>query len=61
MIRTTARGAVALAGDGRLVYTAGYGEANLDYGIPNGPGIVYSSGSVSKQFTSRLPRVLRQN
>ncbi len=38
--------------DGRLVQATGYGAANLDHGIPNGPATVFRSGSVSKQFTA---------
>lgn len=38
--------------DGRVTYRRGYGMANLDYGIPNGPDIVYYVGSDSKQFTA---------
>ena len=38
--------------DGRLIGSGGYGMANLDHGIPNGPATVFRSGSVSKQFTA---------
>ena len=38
--------------DGRLIHAAGYGTANLDHGIPNGPATVFRTGSVSKQFTA---------
>ncbi len=38
--------------DGRLIHAAGYGSANLEYGIPNGPGTIYRIASVSKQFTA---------
>ena len=38
--------------DGRLIHAAGYGAANLDYGIPNGPATIYRIASVSKQFTA---------
>jgi CubicO group peptidase (beta-lactamase class C family) len=38
--------------DGGLVYQRGYGSANLDYGIPNSPQMVYYVGSLSKQFTA---------
>lgn len=44
--------AVGVIRDGRLVYERGYGMANLDYDIPNGPRMVYYVGSVSKQFTA---------
>ena len=38
--------------DGRLVHATGYGAANLDHGIANGPETVFRVGSVSKQFTA---------
>jgi len=38
--------------DGRLVHATGYGTANLDHGIPNGPATIFRTGSVSKQFTA---------
>ena len=44
--------AVGVIQDGRLVGSGGYGMANLDHGIPNGPATVFRSGSVSKQFTA---------
>ncbi|MXW17189.1 MAG: serine hydrolase, partial [Gemmatimonadetes bacterium] len=44
--------AVGVIQDGRLIGSGGYGMANLDHGIPNGPATVFRSGSVSKQFTA---------
>lgn len=44
--------ALGVVRDGTLVYRRGYGMANLDYGIPNSPRMVYYVGSVSKQFTA---------
>jgi CubicO group peptidase (beta-lactamase class C family) len=44
--------AVGVIQNGRFVYQQGYGMANLDYGIANGPEMVYYVGSVSKQFTA---------
>ncbi|HSJ23608.1 MAG TPA: serine hydrolase domain-containing protein [Longimicrobiales bacterium] len=44
--------------DGRVVHSRGYGSANLDYRIPNGPEIVYYVGSVSKQFTAAAVALL---
>src|SRR5262245_27988878 len=44
--------AVGIIKDGKLIYTRGYGMANLEHNIPNGPQIVYDIGSVSKQFTA---------
>lgn len=44
--------ALGVVRDGRFIYQRGYGMANLDYDIPNTPGLVYYVGSVSKQFTA---------
>lgn len=35
---------------GELIFSKGYGLANLAYGLPNDPAKVYNIGSVSKQF-----------
>lgn len=35
---------------GELVFSKGYGLANLSYSIPNDPKMIYNLGSVSKQF-----------
>lgn len=43
---------VGVVRDGKLVYGRGYGMADLDHDIPNGHGMVYYVGSVSKQFTA---------
>ena len=44
--------ALGVVKNGQFVYQKGYGSANLDYGLPNGPEMVYYVGSVSKQFTA---------
>lgn len=41
---------VGIVQNGELIYSKGYGMANLSYGIPNDPKMVYNIGSVSKQF-----------
>ncbi len=35
-----------------LIFSKGYGMANLEYSIPNTPGTIYHMASVSKQFTA---------
>lgn len=52
--------ALGVIQDGRLVLQRGYGSANLDYQIPNGPDIVYYLGSVSKQFTAATIALLAE-
>lgn len=41
---------VGIVQNGELIFSKGYGMANLSYGIPNDPKMVYNIGSVSKQF-----------
>ncbi len=44
--------ALGVIRDGQLVYARGYGMANLEHGVPNGPKLVYDIGSTSKQFAA---------
>ncbi len=50
--------ALAVARDGDLVYTRGYGYANLDYDIPNTPQTVFDVASVTKQFVAAIANML---
>lgn len=43
---------VAVVQNGKIVFKKGYGMANLEYGIPNSPSIIFHIASVSKQFTA---------
>jgi CubicO group peptidase (beta-lactamase class C family) len=52
--------ALGVVQDGTIIYQRGYGLANLDYGIPNGPDMVYYVGSVSKQFTAAAIALLAE-
>ena len=44
--------AVAVSKAGRIVYSRGYGMADLDHNIPITPATVFHAASVSKQFTA---------
>jgi CubicO group peptidase (beta-lactamase class C family) len=44
--------ALGIIKDGKLIYTRGYGMANLDYGIPLSSKSVFDLESISKQFTA---------
>ncbi|MCX6543843.1 MAG: serine hydrolase [Acidobacteria bacterium] len=44
--------AVGVSERGTVVYTRGYGMANLEYGVRIKPDTIFESGSVAKQFTS---------
>jgi CubicO group peptidase (beta-lactamase class C family) len=50
--------AVGVVQDGELVYSKGFGMANLDYGIPNTPRTVFRIGSTSKQFAAACVAML---
>ncbi len=52
--------ALGLIKGGQLIYARGYGMANLEHGIPNGPKLVYDIGSTSKQFTAASIVLLAQ-
>jgi CubicO group peptidase (beta-lactamase class C family) len=52
--------AVGVSRDGELLLAKGYGLANLDHGVPNGPDTVFDVGSVSKQFTAAAIRLLAE-
>ena len=43
---------VAVIRDGRVVFSAGYGSAQIEYGIPVEPATIFHVASVSKQFTA---------
>ncbi len=44
--------AIGVARDGKVVYTHGYGMANLEYSVRITPATIFEAGSVSKQFTT---------
>ena len=52
--------AVAIVQDGAVVYTQGYGSAQLEYEIPITPATVFHVASVSKQFTAFAVALLAQ-
>lgn len=43
---------IAIIQNGKILYSQGYGAANLEYGVPNSPATVFPLASVSKQFTA---------
>lgn len=43
---------VAVVRDGKTLYSNGYGQANLEHGVPNTPSTIFHVASVSKQFTA---------
>lgn len=51
---------MAVYRDGKIAYARGYGMANLEYGIANGPQTVFRIGSTSKQFTAMVIALLAE-
>ena len=51
---------LAVVRDGKIIYGRGYGLANLEYNVPNGPTTVFHAASVSKQFTALSIHLLAQ-
>ena len=45
-------GSVLVARDGKVLFSKGYGLANLEFDIPNTPQTKFRLGSVTKQFTA---------
>ena len=52
---------IAIIQNGKIVYSQGYGSANLEYGVPNTPATVFHLASVSKQFTAFAIYLLAQD
>jgi CubicO group peptidase (beta-lactamase class C family) len=44
--------ALAIIKDGKIIYKNGYGEANIELGVPITPHTVFYVGSISKQFVA---------
>ncbi len=57
---TTTRPGCALGvwRDGKIIYTRGYGMANLEYNVPITPETIFEAGSVSKQFSAAAIQLL---
>jgi CubicO group peptidase (beta-lactamase class C family) len=45
-------GAALVARDGKVIFSKGYGMANLEFDIPNTPQTKFRLGSITKQFTA---------
>lgn len=53
--------ALAVVRDGKVVYSRGYGMANLEYSVPITATTVFHVASVSKQFTAFAIQLLAQD
>src|SRR5882757_4626816 len=52
---------IAVIQNGKVIYSQGYGAANLEHGVPNTPATVFHLASVSKQFTAFAIYLLAQD
>ncbi|MDX2030068.1 MAG: serine hydrolase domain-containing protein [Blastocatellia bacterium] len=52
--------ALAVIQDGAVIYKRGYGQANLEFGIPNAPDTAFYLCSTSKQFTAMAIALLEE-
>ncbi len=50
---------IAVIKNGSLIYSGGFGMANLDHSIPNGPDTVFRIASVSKHITAACMLLLQ--
>jgi CubicO group peptidase (beta-lactamase class C family) len=53
-------GSVLVARDGKVVFSKGYGMANLEFDIPNTPNTKFRLGSITKQFTATAILLLQE-
>src|SRR5262245_35212147 len=56
----TFMGTVLVARGGDVVFSKGYGMANLEWDIPNSPSTKFRLGSVTKQFTAACIMLLEE-
>jgi CubicO group peptidase (beta-lactamase class C family) len=53
-------GSVLVARDGKVIFSKGYGSANLEWDIPNSPAAKFRLGSITKQFTAACILLLEE-
>src|SRR5262249_32271870 len=53
-------GAVLVARDNNVLFSKGYGFANLEWDIPNTPSTKFRIGSLTKQFTAAAILLLEE-
>ena len=53
-------GSILVAKGGKVLAAKGYGEANLEHGVPNTPRTKFRLGSITKQFTATAILQLEQ-
>src|SRR4051812_11811550 len=53
-------GSVLIARDGKVLFSRGYGMANLEHDVPNTPQTKFRLGSITKQFTAMAILILQE-
>ena len=53
-------GSVLVARDAQVLFSKGYGSANLEWNVPNAPNTKFRLGSVTKQFTAASILLLQE-
>lgn len=53
-------GSVLVAREGKVVFSKGYGMANMEFDIPNTPNTKFRLGSITKQFTAASILLLQE-
>ena len=53
-------GSALVARDGKVLFSHGYGSANLEWGVPNSSTTKFRLGSVTKQFTAACVLMLEE-
>ena len=56
----TFQGTAIVARDGKVVFSKGFGMANLEWSMPNAPDTRFRLGSITKQFTAMSVLLLEQ-
>lgn len=54
-------GAVLVASGDKILIDKGYGQADLEWNLPNAPDVKFDIGSLSKQFTAALVLLLQDD
>src|SRR5262252_938392 len=53
-------GSVLIARDGKVLFSKGYGLANVEFDVPNTPQTKFRLGSITKQFTAAAILLLQE-
>ena len=53
-------GSILIARDGKVLFSQGYGMANLEHDVPNTPQTKFRLGSITKQFTAMAILILQE-